>query len=485
VQNYSTLTPAEQLSYRKRREICRKLGSLRGELKSWLDRSEEGQPLEKHYTQIRAVHAHLSQWSRNVRRLVRDGMRQGANTFFDSIYDVERLILSEHRIWEFFRGKFIQREEAGFRRYLKVADEFAWSCYGPVQRHVYPDPANAARKEPPLVYFNGGSSPFSFSRGREFKPEDVPFAGEGLTGTELAVANLLPIPLVGIPWYQIAHLPEAVVIGHEVGHIVEDDFGLTGRLEVLLHEAVAEAGAERRQGAWSAWLGEVFADVYGCLSAGPAFVGALMDFLTRDFAELSEESKTEEDWGRYPTTYLRGRILIRILEEMGFNREAAGYKDLWGNFSSSMPPEFVDDINFLVPKLMSAPLFDGATPGVAGKSLREVFNFTRRQQDAVVSTVEQLEKGLTLTTRDVRVLFAAARTSFEADPKRFTLKGYEELLLARLEAPDVMQAGTRRIQEPPISQHELKKKLQGYEQSAQLLIDELRKRDARPRTRPR
>lgn len=480
MQSYSTLTSAEQLCYRKRREICRKLGSLRGELQSWLDRSEEGEPFEKHHTQIRAVHAHLSQWSRNVRRLVRDDLRREADIFFDSIYEIERLILSEHRIWEYFRSKFIQREEADFRRYLKVADEFAWSCYSPVQRHVYPDPANAARKEPPLVYFNGGISPFSFSRGREFKPEDVPFQGEELSGTELAVANLLPIPLVGIPWHQIAHLPEALVIGHEVGHIVEDDFGLTARLEALLREAIAEAGAESRQGAWSAWLGEVFADVYGCLSAGPAFVGALLDFLARDFAEISDESRTEESWGHYPTTYLRGTILFRILDEMGFKQEATDYRSLWNDFSSSMPPEFDRDIDFIVPKLLNAPLFDSA----AGKSLKEVFSFTRTQQDGVVNTVEQLKRGLTLTSKDVRVLFAAARASFESDPKRFTREGYEELLRVRLEAPGVMQTGTRRIQEPPISQQALKKRLQGYEQSAQKLIDEFLKQSARPATRP-
>lgn len=466
---YSQLSAGEQLAYRKRRELCRKLGALSRELDSWLARSQEGGLFEKHHTQIRAIKAHLRGWSRGVRLRVKDSVRQEGDAFFESIRDAERLILSEHRIWEYFRGKLVQRDEDGFRRYLRVADEFAWACYSPVQRHVYPHPAHAARKEPPLVYFNGGVSPFSISRGREFRPEAVPFGGEELTGRELALANRLPIPLVGIPWHQIAHLPEALVIGHEVGHLVEDDFGLTPRLEALLLEALSGAQAEPRRGAWSAWLGEIFADVYGCLSAGPAFAGALLDFLARDFAQAATETLTEEDWGLYPTTYLRGEILIETLEVMGFGGEAAGYRELWKNLSSAMPSDFTGDVKHIVPKLLDGKLFEGAAPGDEGKSVREVFNFTDAEQADVALTLRQLGGNFALTGDDVRVLFASARASFEADPKRFARDGHEEKILARIEQ-GVISAGTRRAHEPPLPRQQFEEKLQNYEEEAQQLV---------------
>lgn len=470
MKSYQKLSAQEQLAYRKKREIWSKLGALASEFDSWLARSTDGKLFQKHHTQIRAVKAHLGLWSKTVRLMVKRNLREDADVFLESIYNAEKLILSEHRIWEYFRSKLIQRDEESFHRYLKVADEFAWACYRPIQQYIYPDPVHALRKEPPLVFFNGGMSPFSASRGKDFQPEKVEMPGEALSAKEIAVINKLPIPVVGIPWHQINHLPEAVVIGHEVGHIVEDDFGLTEQLKVLLLEALAEAKAAPRQEAWCNWLGEIFADIYGCLSAGPAFAGALIDFLARDYGEISVELKTGED--TYPTIYLRGLILLKTLEEMGFDEETRRYRKLWENFSSRMAAEFTSDISFIVPKILHGKLIKHDTPDAA-KSIMEVFKFSDEQQTEVSHTLKELGLGMTPSSRDIRVLFASVRAAYEADPKEFIRKDYCNKILALIEN-QVIRSGIRR-NEVPLNDTQIKEKIEEYERSAREMIEDFLK----------
>src|SRR5688572_20888693 len=159
----------EELAGRKKQELEQKLKALEDELDSWCKRSEEKGTFEKHHTQIRAVRAQMQGWNNQVQEKLEEyTAEQDADAFLSKCPNADRLILSQHRIWEYFRGKFIQREEPLFTPYLAAADEFAWVCYKPIQQLVYPEAENAARREPPLVFFNGGASPFSISRDRSF-----------------------------------------------------------------------------------------------------------------------------------------------------------------------------------------------------------------------------------------------------------------------------------------------------------------------------
>src|SRR6185312_7371364 len=96
--------------------------------------------------------------------------------------------------------------------------------------------AKEAVKEPPLVFFNGGSSPFTMPRNYAFQAEAV--AGESIESEQVtAILRALPIPVIGVPWFQIQHLPEMLVVAHEVGHDVESDFKLTDDLLTAVDKA--------------------------------------------------------------------------------------------------------------------------------------------------------------------------------------------------------------------------------------------------------
>ena len=86
--------------------------------------------------------------------------------------------------------------------------------------------------------------------------------GEALRTAAFAAAlQRLPVPVVGLPWHQVEHLPDALVIAHEAG--------ASGRRGPRV--APAPGGGGGRGGAASggwAWAGEAVADVYGAHATG-------------------------------------------------------------------------------------------------------------------------------------------------------------------------------------------------------------------------
>ena len=457
-----------ELANRKRLELEQKMSALENEFESWYEKSAKpDSKFAKHHTQIRAVRAMLEPRHQEIRDELNANLPENeTDVFLGSCANNEKLILSEHRIWNYFRNKFIQRNEDTFDIYLKAADEFAWECYRPIQETVYPDPATAERKEPPLVFFNGGASPFSVSRDRSFEPEAV--VGGGISLDPDTVGKL-PIPVIGIPWDQVNHLPEILVIGHEVGHIVQNDFGLTPELELHLAEAIAKSGAGSRADAWKSWLGEIFADLYGCLAAGAAFAGTLIDFVINDTRSIYREVRRSPDWGKYPTTYLRIQLVLSALEYLGAGESINNYKTLWEGYQSQMPPEYVADINFIVPGLL-----EGTYQKLGGKTVKDVFQFGQDLQNEVGYNVKVFryitgkDSQVPITTNNTRVLFAALRTAFELQPEVYIKNEYSPAVLSFI-AANVLKPGLR-SGEKTLSDEEIKNKAEAYNQAGLELL---------------
>src|SRR6185503_12095057 len=295
-----------------------------------------------------------------------------------------------------------------------------------------------------------------------FQPEQV--AGEVLNINPDEYVTKLPIPVVGVPWDQVSHLPAVLVLGHEVGHIVEDDFRLEAELKQMLKNALEQRKADAtRTEAWNEWLGEIFADLYGCLAAGPAFAGALIDFIAKGKQTICSEAKIAPGWGRYPTDFLRVRIILKALELMGFDETPAAveYRDLWNLYSSGMEQAYTDD----VPVIVSA-LLEGKHTVLGNKSIMEVFSFSKVQQEAVNTLVEKfsdtpLNTIVEIPSKDIRVLFAALRRAFETNPDKYEESEYGEAVLTHI-ANKVIQKGVR-AGEDKLDGPALNKKLAVYE----------------------
>ncbi len=392
---------------RKQAEVGRKMEALAGEFQRWLDATKPGAAFPKHHTQVRAAIGRLEGFQEAVREILAE------DNSLSTAREMARTLLAVHRIWEFFRSKLAQRHDEAFARYLAIADEFAWLCYLPL--YTQARQANPARvlKEPPLVYLNGGMSPFILTRDAGFQAEAVP--RELITGSDFRQAtSSLPFPVIGAPWNQVLHLPDALAIGHEVGHSVEADFDLEPALDAIIDEALAESGGTGRAAFWKAWRSEVFADVCGCLAAGPAFVCALADFLLADPRELLARQPALEP---YPPENLRVRINACILRKMGFDAPAERILAAW-EAEYPLPAGqscFIDDDAPAV----AARFLDGKLDALGG-SLRSALTFDASQYERARTQAQCALEGRALKDyRDLRVTLAAARMAYATRPQAY------------------------------------------------------------------
>jgi hypothetical protein len=423
------------ISERKKFEISKKLESLAREFKHWRDKSEEFKPLQKHHTQIRRITYQLEGMHTAILAELKTVSNGENEDILSKARELEMDILEVHRIWEFFRSKLVLRSVDWFNPYLVAADEYAWSCYEAAQAKLKADNVGSILKQPPLVFFNGGSSPYTMPRNRRFEAEQVD--DEDITNiTAKAVLRALPVPVIGIPWFQVQHLPDALVIGHEVGHDVQEDFRLTPQIESLLDTGMKKVPVDRRP-AWKSWLREIFADVYGNLAGGPAFVESLMDFLATDRTATETDQRQADAWGDYPPDYLRVLINLCVLKIQGFKDDRDRLlKELQSTYQKHAMAEFDDDIEDIVVALIKGPY-----PEFNNKPLNKVIEFTKADQTKALGDCALLLGGAFPTTDNIRVLFAAASLAFRKDPTKYDAKGVHARVLERV--PLIQNKGVR------------------------------------------
>jgi hypothetical protein len=412
------------LSERKSVELRRKAWSLRAEFRYWREQSAPGQRLERHCSQIRRVTRQIAKAQVAVLREVKAVSESGQ--IVSDAQRLEEVVLELHRIWEFFRRKFALRHVPWFTTYLAAADDFAWACYEPPCKRAVSSGAirPEAIRQPPLLFFSGADSPFAVSRGGTYFAEVPEFDGPPIARFEDLLRDL-PIPVIGIPWHQLSHIPDALVIGHEVGHNVLDDLGFEEELKRALMEAVSLD----RVGAWESWLHEVFADLYGILSAGPAFVGSLLDFLATDRDAVAEERVAGPNWGTYPTVYLRALLAFATLRHLGFEAAADAAEEGWRReYIRHTSLEFEPDL----PAVVAAVL--GTRINALGDStVSEIHRFTQADHRRAQDDAERILAQRMLGSDDSRCLLAAARLAFETDPIQYEHVNATERILERLE----------------------------------------------------
>ncbi|GAB1817492.1 hypothetical protein [Herbidospora sp. RD11066] len=341
------------MTERRRVELHAKITGLAAELQAWRDLSAPGARLEKHHTQIAAVTAAL--------QVAVDHLTTSADAQVPWM-ETERLLIRTHDVLDYFRAKFTLRLADVFAGYLTVADELAWECYEPVRKYA------PLLKEPPLVFLGPSAEPFSIARGADYATE--------LTakpqGTLRRVVERLPVPVIGVPWFHLRHLPDALVIAHEVGHLAETDLNLTP----TLHRLIAGSAPN-----WTRWLGEVFADVYATLATGPGYLSALSDFLDTGSGGTGA--------GAYPPPETRLNVVRAVLNEDATTEEG---------------------------KIASA-LVAGPYPELNGHRLDEILTFdpglAARQSKALLLRMAPDARS------NVRTLLSSAALAFAHDPQTY------------------------------------------------------------------
>jgi hypothetical protein len=363
--------------------LNQRLAALDAELKFWQDQTARSNDFKRHSSQVQAFATII----KTLREAIEPNPENPVQDPSDA-RERSRVVLALFRIWEFLRGKLVQRSDSSFRRFLWLADEYAWLCYKPIY--------DQGMKEPPLVFLNGGYSPFTLTRQESFEAESVP--RELLTSQRLldAMANL-PFPVIGVPWYQIQGLADLPVIGHEVGHSVEADLHLETPIRNAIEGAVDD---EERRAKWISWASEVFADVYGCLGCGAAFVSALASFLSTERADAGGDS--------YPPPALRFQLNLAALralqDESGANTISARWASVYEVESEWHP--YRDDAAKVAQAILN-------NVSAAGKPVRSLIPFDQDSKQVLVlvdkvMSLSQISKGMPL-----RALIAAYRLAFD------------------------------------------------------------------------
>jgi hypothetical protein len=413
------------LGERKAVGIEQKLTALSSEFSRWLAVTEADQAFEKHHTQVRAVTGHLAGLRQQTAALLEQSRANGS--VLDQGRNIESLVLGIRRIWEFFRSKLVQRRDAELRGFLQLADELAWACYRPVLAASAAAPAGAVRREPPLVFLNGGLSPFALSRDEAFPAEAVP--GEPLAGrTYDDILERLPIPIIGVPWYQVAHLPDLPVVAHETGHAVEHDFGWRDTTAARIGTDLAGTPGGARAADWTAWSSEIFADAWGCRALGPAYANALRDFLAQGTSDIEGEIATAG--GKYPTATLRILLCARILDTH-FPVEAAGLREEWlDQYGVHQMTAHEKDIDVVAAAVR--------VPGPWSAALE----FRAEDWNAAAEACAEVRQGKRPeSATSAARLVAAARRLYDDDPEQFVKNAWADDLLRQAQA--LIQPGTR------------------------------------------
>lgn len=147
----------------------------------------------------------------------------------------------------------------------------------------------------------------------------------------IRVIPYAPVALIGMPFTILTVSTDYLAIPHEVGHYVYrhgrlpresahgGDAGLRFyvALEGHLKERLKESPAK-----W--WVGEIFADVYGCAIGGPVMA---IDFQDLQLNRSPEEFTADDE--EHPVPMLRPEAYHRALEKMGLDGYAEAARERW------------------------------------------------------------------------------------------------------------------------------------------------------------
>ena len=412
------------IARRKTIELANKLASLDAEILHWHEESAEGGPLEKHHTQVRAVSAQLGVPIDELRCRIE---RLDARSVLTEGATVEEVVLDLHRVWDTFRSKLALRYVDHFAGFLVGADELAYRCY-------YPAEKRGAPREPPLSFFGDDVSPLTRTRGSGLAPRRV-------ADRLREPLRRLPVPLIGVPWFQIEHLPDAPIIAHEVGHDVEADLALGPPIDVAIDGALAHAGAaDAHRRAWATWRAEVFADVFGTLALGPAFTSTLIDFLADDPGRIADESQHDPDWSMHPPSALRVLVSVETLQRMADEAYAADAAQLRADWSQTYPEHAMSGFDADVPVVTNAVL-DGPYEALGNGRLTELLEFSPEAHERAQRDAREVPNGFVPRGTDARELVAAARLAFDRAPEKFRAAQVSKHVLSRIR--EAQTVGTR------------------------------------------
>ena len=352
--------------------------SLREDLAAWQE-ATEGPPLNKHASQVAGIVGQLTEALAGLER-----SEEGAPEEF------EQAIGDYLHIWDFFRSKLALRYVPWYQPQLAAADDLAWAAFQPMRDAA----AGHVSREPPLVYFSRDVIPFTVTRGQNYQ-NLLPRGGLWTERSE-AIAGHLVVPVVSLPWQRFSSLSVLLSVAHEVGHVVVSDLDLLPVLRARLADAPL---AEARRSLWSAWLEEVFADIFSAVVCGSPVALCMVDQLGAQAGVAGPPGQ-----GPYPPVEVRARMILHVVGRRGDlddqPRPQPPQDEALADFDADLAPVAEALLGVGFPQI--AGQLEDLYPPVDGTGLRADIDRLRRGRDPQAS--------------DIRILLAAAAATELAYP---------------------------------------------------------------------
>ena len=437
------------LSSRVLSDLQSQRGRLLDEFQDWRRRTADGGDLTHHRSQVERTTARLEGLIEAVTQTT--PLAPGANpatAALDSVMALRHDLGTVDLVWDFFRDKFAQRDMGYFADHLGAADDLAYAVYHPFQKaveaamlqgphaddggdsptHAIPGTEMAPLgpehfKTPPLLFYASDRSPFAQARASAFRPL-------GLSSRDIEsirqVLLRLPVPVIGLPWALSRSVPALVVVGHEAGHVVAEDLGLAGAFDGLI--GGLGLGGDRGP-VWQSWADECFADVFGVLVCGSAYVELLSRQLAKDLQGIRGERIDRNRPGAYPTAALRVSLCQAVQKSLGMAVDPS-WRSTYGSVTGDAFSFAAD-----VPEVARV-LLDGPYPTLGGQGLKSVMTWSKDDDDLATEIGNVLLMGGQPSTPfDVRHWVAAAVRAQASDPQSYV----DRRLDARLSAEIVAQ----------------------------------------------
>lgn len=341
--------------------------------------------------------------------------------------ELSKAILQACQFWAYFQSKFLTRFSTHSAPFLLAADEFAWACLKPLNIERAKSPGFNA-KSPPLIYLGPSFSPFVIPTDWSLKSQ-IEGVKDQLFDQFMRRA---PFAVLGLPFYQTTHLPEIMILAHEMGHVIDFDLGLTKSLDKAVAMLPDADVPPARKSLWAKCRIESFADVVGAAQGGPAFVESLAHFLSATVEDIPGEPFRDRGIYSYPTVYLRIVLAIEALRTKGKLPVRAEQidKDWRTRFGPKHTlAELENDLEHIVRCYLDTTFAE-----LNGKSIRQCmkigiddYNQAGELSKGMIKHKQRPDKA-----NDPRVLMAAATTAYFDNPQLYEEHHIGKMVLERV-----------------------------------------------------
>ena len=361
-----------------------------------------------------------------------------------------------------------QRRDGELLLLLGDSDALAEACYRPI-----------------LEYARGAGITLTFERAATVLGDSELFAALASNPARLAPIVLPPDWPVEVAWWpalvhEVGHcFYRSVVMGGAGGKSVSLDTELRARLQLPCGNGPLPSGlfplteADLRS-ALGAWLEEMFADAFGVMMLGPAFVHTMIwAFAGTPQAVITcQPVMPEGRFDEHPPAHLRVVLGCRLLAEMGYPTEARHLEASWRNRHGGPRQLWIPTRNGRWQGVVEEPLvaraaavvmafYDDSFASLGDEPLRSIpgLDFGPREHHAAIDAATALLSRRTPVSRDARILIAGAVLAWAREPKQnaMILRGARAHITAidvsrrrlrlRAEAADAADAASFEVEE--------------------------------------